>query len=131
MLDRIDAGADGAHHPLGGGGVDRDQAAGVMRRGEPPPSLGLGQSGPARLALAPMIIGVEFDDVRARGDLVANRADGLIGPGDLLRALGHHDSRLEALWPIGAARDDRLVATSRRGPGTMPLSIACLSPTSA
>ena len=65
MLDRIDAGADGAHHPLGGGGVDRDQAARVVRRGDPRVELGLRQGGPARLALAPMIIGVEFDDVGA------------------------------------------------------------------
>ena len=41
------------------------------------------------------------------GDLVAHRADGLVDPGDFLRALGHGDAGLEALGAVGAARDDR------------------------
>ena len=107
MLDGVGAGADGAHHALGGGGVDGDQAAGVMRRGDARIELGLGQGGPARLALAPMIIGVEFDDVRARRDLVANRADRLVDPGDFLRALRALRRPARSPWAVGAARDDR------------------------
>ena len=42
------------------------------------------------------------------GDLVADRADGLVDPGDFLRALRNRNAGLEALGPVGAARDDRL-----------------------
>ena len=55
-----------------------------------------------------MIVGVEFDDVRAAGDLVADRADDLVDAGDFLRALRDRDAGLEALGPIGAAGDDGL-----------------------
>src|SRR5437764_841643 len=79
-----------------------------MRRGNASVELGLRQSRARRLALAPMIIGVEFDDVGAGRNLVAHRSDGLIGPRDLLRALRNGNARFEALWPVSAARDDRL-----------------------
>ena len=47
MLDRVGAGADGAHHAFGGGGVDRDEAAGVVGGGDARVELGLGQGRPA------------------------------------------------------------------------------------
>ena len=108
VLDRVGAGEDRAAHAFGGGGMDRDQAAGVVRRGDASVELGLRQGRAARLALAPMIIGVEFDDVGAGRDLVAHGADGLVDAGDFLRALRDGDARLEALGAVGAARDDRL-----------------------
>src|SRR6476646_6666577 len=108
MLDRVGTGADCAHHALGGGGVDGDEPPGIMGGGDPGIELSLREGDPRRLALAPMIIGVEFDDVRAGRDLVAYRANGLVDARDLLRTLRDGDARLVALGSIGAARDDRL-----------------------
>ncbi len=55
-----------------------------------------------------MIIGVEFDEVGAAGDLVADGADRLVDAGDFLRALGDDEAGLIALGAVGAARDDGL-----------------------
>src|SRR4029078_322969 len=70
--------------------------------------LGLGQGGARWLALAPMVVGVEFDDVGTGGDLVADSADRLVYPGDFLRALRDRDAGLETLGAVGTARDDGL-----------------------
>ena len=55
-----------------------------------------------------MIIGVEFDDVGAGRDLVADGADGFVDTRNFLRALRDGNAGLEALGSVSAARDDRL-----------------------
>ena len=45
VLDGVGAGADGAHHALGGRGVDGDQPAGVMGGGNAGVELRLGKGG--------------------------------------------------------------------------------------
>ena len=42
VLDRVGASEDGAHHAFGGGGVDGDEAAGIVRGRDPGVELGLG-----------------------------------------------------------------------------------------
>ncbi len=79
--------------------MDGDQAAGIVRGGDPGVELGLGEGWAARLALAPMIIGIEFDDVGAAGDLVTDGADGLVDAGDFLRALGDGTPGSKPLGP--------------------------------
>src|SRR4030095_13910643 len=44
----------------------------------------------------------------AASDLFADSADHLVHPADFLRALRDWNARLEALWPISIARNDRL-----------------------
>ncbi len=53
MLDGVGAGADRAHHPFGGGGVDGDQAAGVVGGGDSGVELGLRQGDARRLVACP------------------------------------------------------------------------------
>ena len=87
-------------------GMDRDDAAGGMRGRDAGVNLVDGEGRPARLAWAPAIIGVEFDDVgagrrsgaRTRGHQVRRR------PLPRRRAWRR---RLGALGAVGAGRDER------------------------
>src|ERR1044072_6098138 len=75
---------------------------------------------PARFALAPMIVGVEFDDVGTAGDLVADSFYSFVDACDFLRPLRNRNAGLKSLGSIGAAGDDRLgrdeQARTRRDP---------------
>ena len=79
--------------------MNGDEAARIVGCGDSGVELGLGEGGAARLALAPVIVGIEFDDGRTPGDLVADGADGLVDAGDFLRALRDGNAGLEALGP--------------------------------
>ena len=62
----------------------------------------------SRLARSERRIRVEFQQIGAAPDLLADRPDHLVSSRDLLRPLWDGDARFEAFRTVGIAGDDRL-----------------------
>jgi hypothetical protein len=99
-----------------------------MGGGDARVQLNLREGDTCRLVTAPMIVGVEFDQRRPAGDLVADRADHLLDSRDFLSTLRDGKAGLEALRPVGATGDDGLGRDQHAGPRDDPLIDCLLEP---